>query len=169
MAKKKVAEKTDSNSPVVAAQPSDVPPVHGSTVAAHEPRVPCKCLSLDCRTRFRSNQIHYLLKGEPCPLCGENGDIHKVAIIHLVCLDPNEGEIKASRMSGHEGKFFKFMCSSGRYYKTLPPNDPDHPKHFTNNPIAATCLQCLLNFGASLDGSFHVQLPEDDVFAQLMN
>lgn len=115
--------------------------------------LPVRCIHGDCTAKAGSGlaPIVYVPKGTNiCPSCENRGFLTTLAIIHLISPD------HLGILTGFRQKY-EFLCeSSHKGYLELP-KSPFQPRHYTGNPTAATCYECLTAFGATFDGcSLHL-------------
>lgn len=112
---------------------------------------PCRCFSSDCRDTLNSQRIIYLdaIEDVACPNCNRKGNIVQCEQIHLLVEDP-DGPIKGSMMLGTADVKYNFLCQHARENFNAYKQNPI--RHYTSLPDCATCVECLLEYGARLIG-----------------
>lgn len=112
---------------------------------------PFRCLSSDCRNTGQSAIILYLpSREETCPHCHRKGNLAPLDIIHLIQPSTFRGQVPGSEMAGTLDIKYEFLCEKSHLGYQEPARSPNQPRHYTIIPEAATCLACLLEYGASV-------------------
>lgn len=130
-----------------------VPPIQ-ERVVVNKLLKPFRCFSSVCLQTLNCQLYQYLeSKFDICPLCNCKGGLVPLEIIHLL-IEDRKGIIAGSQTMFQGNKRFSFACGdANKRFRGLPLNHPDYPRHYTIEPAATTCLECLSAFGQSLTDS----------------
>jgi hypothetical protein len=104
------------------------------------------CESPACKLDVSTfTKTYYLDSPEaPCPSCGLSGHLVQCERIHLI-VPMRNGPIH----SKVENKNYGFLCHRAqKNFVLYPPGHPMYPMFYTAVPQAATCQECLIEFGA---------------------
>jgi len=112
------------------------------------PMLPYRCLSPACKASGNAHRTVYVdSPREHCRECLTAKFLRPLMITHLIL--PDAGKDVHSKV---DGQWYGFLCQKSRrgYHDTGVDHLRNYPRSFTHVPSAATCYDCLLEYGAQV-------------------
>jgi len=102
------------------------------------------CTNPECSSKFTDTYFVDSLQS-PCPSCREKGSLVALEAIHLILPDKN-GPLHSSL----ERRNYRFLCEPATKAWFHGIRHPRYPVYYTRLLEAASCSECLRNYGLRL-------------------